>query len=152
MQNGVDLVRAVIRATGATLCETLAICREDIITDKFGNLYVAIGAGKNRRAVLIVDKDVVEMLVEEAKAKDRSELFENAVKNFDPMTDQAEYAKRLYALVSAGSECVVKGSATLKEGYVPHFKKTDPTDEYAMRIVARTMGIDVADVKKLLKS
>ena len=152
MKNYVDCVRAVIRATGATLCEVLAIRREDIIRDKFGNMYILIGAGRKRRAVLIVDKNIIEMLAEEAKAEDRSELFEDAVKNFDPMTDRAEYAKRLYALVSAGSECVLRGPTTYKEGYAPYFEKREPTDEYALHIVARTMGVDTPELKKLLKS
>ncbi len=143
MNNAADLAHSTIRSTGGSLCEVLATKLDDIVMDEFGNHYIVLGTAKHLRAAPVLDDTVIRALAAYALAEGREKLFETAVPNFDDSSDRAQYAKRLYARISAGCGYLAR---------TKQFKKTKD-NEHALHLVAQAMNIDdLSELKKMINS
>lgn len=134
----IDLVRGLIHETGGNVNEVTSLKVKDVKNDEFGHLTVHIGIGDHERDSVVDKGDVVKDLLEDARVDGREMLLPTIPPNFDCSKDRAVYARRLYALVSAG------GRMNGKSSYLFDGKKYDGD---AMRIVAKCMG--VKDVKSM---
>ncbi len=143
MSKASALTRAMIQATGGSLCEVLAAKLDDIVMNEFGNFYIVLGTAKHLRAAPVLDDTVIRVLAAYALTEGREKLFESAVPNFDDSSDRAQYAKRLYARISAGCGYLARTN---------RFKKAKD-NEHALHLVAQAMNIDdLSELKKMINS
>jgi len=137
-----EIAQSLIRATGCSLEEALAIKPSDVV-NVYGNIYVKLGMGSKKRVAFAVENDVIIELMAEAKAEKRPFLIGTAVQNYNYLHDRVYYANRLYNIISANnSYCGDDG----------HFYGGKKYDELSLRIVARAMGFrDIQDLGALLR-
>lgn len=128
----VDSARALIRATGISLNEAMALKKDDISFDEYGHMTVNIAEGDCPRDVIVDDEEPVREILEEARVAGREMLLEMATPNFDCTHERATYARRLYARVSADGRSIGREFHTF--GEVKY-------DAAAVEIVSRSMGI-----------
>ena len=132
MNNVLDSVRGVIRATGCRLDEALAIKVSDIEINGHGDMFVRIGFGMRVRVALVLDPAVLKQLMELAEASGNTMLIDVAVKTFDCTSDRTYYVKRLYAMLTGNTH----------DAKVDMY---DSHDDYAITLVMRNMGEDYAE-------
>ena len=132
MKKHSDLAHGLVQRTGGTLNEVTSLKVEDVKIDAYGHVTVSIGIGSSAREAIVDDSELVMELLEDARAAGREMLLESVTPNFDCTRDRAIYARRLYALVSAGGRVVSKK---------PHHYGDNEYDRDAMTIVFRSMGI-----------
>lgn len=139
----INAARGLIHETGGNVNEVTSLKVEDIKMDAYGHLTVHIGIGDCERHAIVDKGEVLKELLEDARADGREMLLPTIPLNFDCSNDRAIYARRLYALVSAG------GRMNSKSSYLFDGKKYDGD---AMRIVAKCMGEkDVKSMDKYFK-
>lgn len=128
----INSARALIRATGVSLNEAMALKTDDVSFDQYGHMTVNIAEGDCPRDVIVDDEEPVREILDEAKAAGREMLLETATPNFDCTHERATYARRLYARVSADGRSIGREFHTFGEGKY---------DAAAVEIVSRSMGI-----------
>lgn len=132
-------IRPMIRLTGGELPEVLALTTRDIVPAEHGHINIHIGQGQHRRTVFVHDDTIPMQLLDAAIAQGREFLFADAVPNFDATPDRAKFAKRLY------SEYAHNGKRDYEDE-----DSGNVYDRLSLKLVARAMGISLADTAFLL--
>lgn len=135
-------IRPMIRLTGGELPEVFALTVHDIVPAEYGHINIQIGIGRRRRIVFVYDDKIPMQLLDAAVAEGREFLFAEAVPNFDATPDRALFAHRLYYEYAQNSQYDYEEYEDYDTGYI--------YDRLAITLVARAMGISIADVASLL--
>ena len=137
-----DHICSMVKLTGGELPEVLALTVHDIVPAEYGHINIHIGMGSRRRNVFVYDDAIPMQLLDAAIAEGREFLFAEAVPNFDATPDRALFAHRLYYEYAQNSQYDYEEYEDYDTGYI--------YDRLAITLVARAMGISIADVALLL--
>lgn len=134
-----DHICSMVELTGGELPEVLALTVHDIVPAEYGHINIHIGMGSRCRTVFVYDDTIPMQLLDAAIAEGREFLFAEAVPNFDVTPNRALFAKSRYAEYAQNGQDDYDDYAT---GYI--------YDRLAITLVARAMGISIADAAFLL--
>lgn len=137
-----DHICSMVKLTGGELSEVVALTVHDIVPAEYGHINIHIGIGRRRRIVFVYDDKIPMQLLDAAMAEGREFLFAEAVPNFDATPDRALFAHRLYYEYAQNSQYDYEEYEDYGTGYI--------YDRLAITLVARAMGISIADVASLL--
>ena len=138
-KKSIDRIEKMIILTGGYLHEVLDLSAYDIEPADSGGTIIDIGLGPRRRKVIVHDNELPQKLWEESIVYINSQIFRDAVPNFDDTSLRAMFAKSRYA------EYALNGN----NDYVDN-KSGKAYDSLALQLVARTMAISVDEVIYLL--